>query len=91
MNTIIVIFSVIIIVVFIDYVIQKIRVPATCGIAPAFLLPDKCTGTCPPGSSCGVTGVRPYGTRGILGVQDATCGCVPIIPPPVPPPPPSGG
>jgi hypothetical protein len=89
MLTILVIISILITIIIIDYVIQKIRAPATCGIASAFLLPDKCTGTCPPGASCGATGVRPYGPGGILGVQDATCGCVPIIPPPVPPP--SGG
>lgn len=90
MRIVIIILGSVFIIIVADYFLQKITAPATCGLATAYILPDKCSGTCPPGSGCGATAVAPYGPGGLLGVQDSTCACVPILPPP-PPPPPSGG
>ena len=61
---------------------------ATCALHTAILRADTCVGNCPPGSGAACTALttRPH-FGGLLGVQDATCGCVA----PPPPPPPGGG
>lgn len=46
-----------------------------CRLVTQILLPDKCLGTCPPGTACGPTATRPYGPWGLLGTQDAACAC----------------
>jgi len=53
--------------------IQRLLAPG-CGLIRHLVLPDKCTGSCPPGSTCVATRVRPY-FRGFFGVQDAACSC----------------
>lgn len=84
MKNVIIVLILGIVIIIVDYVVQKVTAPATCGLATAYILPDYCTGACPAGSSCGATAVAPYGPGGVM-VQDAACGCVPIIPPPTPP------
>ena len=55
MRIVIIILGSVFIIIVADYFLQKITAPATCGLATAYILPDKCSGTCPPGSGCGAT------------------------------------
>ena len=51
-----------------------------CRLVTQIMLPDKCLGTCPPGTVCGPTATRPYGPRGWFGTQDAACACAGAAP-----------
>ena len=96
MRAVLTILAGVIIIIVADAILQKIRTPATCGVAPAFLLPDKCAGPCPAGTvpPCAPTLVGPYGPGGMFGTQPTACACA--LGPPPPPPgtggtPPAGG
>jgi len=80
-KTIIIIVAGVVIVLAGDYIVQELRAPATCGVATAYLLPDKCAGACPLGTAppCAATAVGPYGWGGALGTQATACACA--IPP----------
>ena len=83
MRIVIVILVIVTIIIVADYALQKVTAPATaCRLVTAYILPDKCAGTCPPGTNCGATATAPYGPDGLLGVQDSACACVPVSPSP---------
>lgn len=83
-NTVItigVVAGLVITIVIIDYVVQQLTPPPTCAVSTAFIVPDVCAGTCPPGATCAVTATRPYGPAWLGLTQAAACACVGTLPP----------